>query len=308
MGKRKRLLLTLGCAVLAVVLIITLTSEHEPSAHGKPLSYWVEVYAGFPTPKGRSPTPQEQREAEVAIKQIGTNAIPFFLEWMDYKPAQWKFDILAKTRKLPNWMFSRLAKWLFGSAGPERAMEAALSFRVLGPIAAPAVPELEIRAQANDQEIRGRALFALSNIGPTAASAMRRVLSTLLSNPQSLTYPFVAHSIEALGPNARPMIPLLVQYLDHTNAVTAGACAGMLGHLRLEPDLVVPALLRKLSDPRGTVSNQAASALADFGRPALTQITNALSDPDPVVRQNATNAIARINARRRYAGPSSPFE
>ena len=308
MRKRRKLLLIFGCAALALVLLFALTREHEPTAHGKPLSYWVQIYSG-PAIARPATTPQAMAEADAAIKQIGTNAIPFLIEWMDYEPPRWKLRLLMKTGKLPYWIIkSRPVKWFFAAPGFARATEAALSFRALGPTAAPAIPELEIRAQGNSQQTRSCALFALSNIGPTAAPAVARVLTNLLSNPQSLTDPFVGHCIVTLGPNARPLLPILVQYLDHTNASFAIASAGTLGNLRSEPDLAIPPLMRKLGDPRPAVSKQIAFALANLGPQALAQLTNALSDSDPIVRQAATNALAIIKAPRSPPPPSSPFE
>ena len=297
----------MGCAVLALVLLFALTRKHEPTAHGRPLSYWIEVYAGSPIPTGKPTTVEERREAEAAIKQVGTNAIPFFLKWIDYEPARWKLTLLAITRKLPDWAVKRPTKWLLASPGfaPDQA---AMSFSALGPAAAPAITELEIRAQSNSHVIRWRALAALSNIGPIADPATARALSKILTEPESITDAWVGHSLVIIGPAARPLIPLLVQYLDHTNATIAIASAKTLGNLRSEPDLAIPALMGKLGDTRVAVSNQVVLALADFGPPALNQLKKGLSDPDPLVRQNATNAIARIKAPRSYPGGSSPFQ
>jgi HEAT repeat protein len=89
---------------------------------------------------------------------------------------------------------------------------------------------------------------------------------------------------------------MLVEYLDHTNANVAVACVRILGDLRLESDVAIPALLRKLADPRQGVRIEIPLALANYGPPALTQLTNALSDPDPLIRQYATSALAKIAA------------
>jgi hypothetical protein len=305
MGKRKRLLLAVGCAVLALVLAFTLTRKHEPTANGKPLSYWAEIYRSVNPPAGRLLTPEAQAEAGAAIKQIGTNAISFLLKGMDYEPPQWKSKLSMKTDNLPSWIVdNRLAKWFFAAPSLPTGWSAAGAFRALGPAATPAIHELEVRAESNSKEKRAQALYALSHLGPMAAPAIVRVFS----NPDRVAYAWIRPSIPEWGTNARPLVPRLVQYMDHTNADAVAASARILGDLRLEPDLVIPALMRKLTDPRPVVSQQIPFALASFGPPALTQLTNALSDPDPLVRQSATNAIARINFQHVYPGPSSTFE
>lgn len=286
-------MLVLVCAISALVLILVLTSKPEPSAKGHPLSYWVAVDGGpaVITAPNQVPNQQMVEAAEPAIKQIGTNAIPFFLEWMDYERPRWKLNLLTKARKLPNWVInSGPAKWFFADTKIVRAQAAAFSFRALGPTAEPAIHELEIRAQSNSVEKRSRALFALSCIGPAAVPAIRRVLS----NPNRVTDTLLEDSLVFLGTNARPLIPMFVEYLDHTNANVAVASARTLGDLRLESDVVIPALIRKLGDPRQAVRIQVPLSLANFAPPALTRLTNALSDPDPLIRQQATNALAKI--------------
>lgn len=303
MRKRWKLLVALGCAALAVTLLLALPREHEPTAHGKPLSDWVKIYSG--PYSSTFATPKDMAEGGTAIKQIGTNAIPFLLRWMDYETPPWKATLFVKSRKLPKWIINiRPAKWLFAGPGYPPGWSAALSFRALGPTAAPAIHELEIRAQRNSPQKRSAALFALSFVGPEAVPAMVRVFS----NPDLVADTMAGPSLGNLGTNARPLITLLVQYLDHTNAPAAAASAAILGHLWLETDLVIPALMRKLGDPRASVSNSIPLALAELGYPALVQLTNALSNADPLVRQSANNAIAIIAAQRPAPARPSPFE
>ena len=244
-------------------------------------------------------------EAGTAIRDIGSNAIPFLLKWMDYETPPWKVTLFVKSRKLPKGVInSRPARWLFDGPGFPPGASAALSFRALGPVAASAIHELEIRARSNSRAKGGQALFALSFIGPAAVPAMARVLS----NPVCLADMMAGPSLENLGTNAHLLIPLLVQYLDHTNAPAAASSAAILGHLWLDQELVIPALMRKLHDPRAVVSNSIPLALAELGYPALLQLTNALSDSDPLVRRSATNAIAIIAGQRPGPTSPSPFE
>jgi hypothetical protein len=298
------LLLTAACGILTIVVILMLTSQHEPTAQGHPLSYWIQVYSG-PT-RGKPPTVQEVHEAAAAIKQIGTNAIPFLLEWMDYETPRWKLTLWISARKLLNLTGkSGPGKWLYAVPNLPDGWAAAMSFAALGPTAAPAIHQLEVRAQRNSSERKSRAFFALSYVGPKAVPAISRVLS----RPDYVTDMWTMASLAHMGTNALPLVPLLVQHLDDTNALAAAACAQTLGSLRLEPDFVIPALMHKLGDPRTGVSNQIPLALVDFGSPALIQLTNALTDPSPVVRRNATNAFAIIMAppQKTSAAPS-PYE
>jgi HEAT repeat protein len=114
-----------------------------------------------------------------------------------------------------------------------------------------------------------------------------------------------------MGTNARPLVPLLVQRLQSRNLFVAMDAVQALGELKIEPELVVPALGKALQDPNQNVqiSSRAAFALARFGnlsRPALPTLTNALNDPDPSVREGASNAIARITGGTNDLTPDWP--
>jgi hypothetical protein len=105
--RRKALLWTLiGLLfVFAVAFVFTPPGHrnNQPVYKGLTLAQWLDVVArhrvnGYFTTykKGRPPakdaTPEEIKEAEDAIRAIGTNAYPCLLEWTGYKPG------LAKRR------------------------------------------------------------------------------------------------------------------------------------------------------------------------------------------------------------------
>jgi hypothetical protein len=245
-------------------------------------------------------------EADVAIQEIGADAIPFLLAWMEHgERPRWKEVLLTKAQKLPGWIISRrTVERLLAYPSIDMRWPAALAFRPLGATAEPAIHELEIRAQANAGERSSWALFALSYIGPAAVPSMARICS----NPKRMGDKWSRASIINLGTNARPLIALMVSCLDHTNEAAAATCAYTLGQLRMEPDIVIPALTRKLSDPRDNVRVQVSESLAYFkflASPALPQLTNALSDPNMAVRKNATNTIEIITGSAPPANPTA---
>ncbi len=81
MPKHRLILGILALGILAA-LVFFLTRRHEPSYNGRSLSYWVDCYG---TPSGASPSSRQGPGAR-AINHIGTNAIPFLLEWIQYVP------------------------------------------------------------------------------------------------------------------------------------------------------------------------------------------------------------------------------
>jgi hypothetical protein len=75
--------------VFAVVLVFAPPRHHnnQPVYKGLTLAQWLDRANG-----ARHATPEEIKEAEDAVRAIGTNAYPCLLEWTGYKPS------LAKRR------------------------------------------------------------------------------------------------------------------------------------------------------------------------------------------------------------------
>src|SRR3954470_19647216 len=72
----------------------------EPVYEGRKLSEWL----GDLAPRMRNTaTPYIEDRAEAALRAIGTNAWPFYLEWMGYEPnplTRAKFYMASKSRDL----------------------------------------------------------------------------------------------------------------------------------------------------------------------------------------------------------------
>jgi hypothetical protein len=101
-NRRKALLWTLAVLLTVPgVVLLCLPRRHpdkQPIYNGLTLTQWLDVvarhrvYGYFTTyqkgrPSARDATPEEIKEAEDAIRAIGTNAYPCLLEWTGYKPS-----------------------------------------------------------------------------------------------------------------------------------------------------------------------------------------------------------------------------
>ena len=96
--RRKALVWTLvGVSVVIAVVLVATQPRRQPVYNGLTLTQWLDVVdrhrvKGYFTTyqKGRPPardaTPEEIKQAEDAIRVIGTNAFPCLLEWTGYKP------------------------------------------------------------------------------------------------------------------------------------------------------------------------------------------------------------------------------
>jgi len=281
-------LLLLAGGMFAVAAVITATSPREPCYHGRALSAWVESYAQEVADKRDEETDLSLgavTPSEDAIRHIGTNALPYLLEWIAYESPQWSRGL----DKLPPWLQDN---WISRSIGLKatRASAALYAFAALGPEAKPAIPELARRMMEYDGGYS--AGLALALIGGEALPALLIVQTN--QNPDLRGS--AVHFISQMGSNALPAVPVLTHCLqDPAFGVAAGAAVA-LGELHLDPVLVVPALAASLQHSNSTVRRYAADALGHFGHealPAVPGLLQACNDPDERVRWMATNALLK---------------
>jgi len=304
MPNRGKILLLMGCVLAGLVLFMLPGRLPDPIYEGRPLPGWLDM---LDSRQGRVPSFEERDKAAHAIRQIGTNALPLLLAWLAYEPPISRYHLMPICQKLPQWILvSRPVQTVLSNRKAEERAQAAMeAFKVLGPAATPAIPELIRRTGLNKSLARrDRALLALAHLGQPAVPT----ISDLLSKPDGADSLWVMACVRDLGTNAHPLVPILVQNLRHTNWFAAMIAARMLGDLKLGPNVVVPALAQSLQDPRREVRMVAPEALMDFGGLAwqtLPALSNALTDPDPDVRGNAARAIQMI-ARKATANSSAP--
>ncbi len=314
MSKRRKWFLVGACAMLAIVVLAT--RNREPSYQGKSLSDWLKPNARQKIDGPLAPETQE------AIRQMGTNALPFLLKWVRYDTYDPSSRCIKKTLRslMPASHYddhdSYLAQfrwWLERDGLDTRAQAAAFAFQPLGDLAQPAIPELT--ATMNHSPYRGQslhAIIALSYIGKADIPA----LSDALTNTNVLNRFCVAGIFgysPALTTNSASVLPLLVRCLNDPEVGVRSSAAFSLGKLaeqdRSHATLVVPALTNCLSSTQrkfGSQRAQVIDALGAYGElaqeaaPLLLKETKAedLTVPSgsPIpVRVAATNALLKIS-------------
>lgn len=264
----------------------------DPVHEGRPLSEWVALWG---SKDGKLPPPQQREKAARAIQQIGSNAVPTLLAWMDYDPPFSRYRLLSAFQRLPPKILAShsIQSLLYDREKGERAQNARDAFALLGPQANAAIPALIRRTSLNGSPFRrSNAMLALAYFGKAAVPTM----AALLANDQA-TNGWMVTCIRELGTNATPLVPIVIRNLTHTNVFAAINSAAILGELKLDPDLAVPALTNCMLDPRPEVRLQVVLAIMEFGQlatNALPALTNALADPFPDVRKIAANAVEKI--------------
>src|SRR5207248_1698692 len=76
-GRRRKKLSIFVCCGLALILPLTFWPRREPQYKGRSLTQWAVLLNG-----GYANEPNiSQRDAQAAIRSIGTNGLPFYVKW-----------------------------------------------------------------------------------------------------------------------------------------------------------------------------------------------------------------------------------
>ena len=282
MPKCRTIQIVLACGVL-VALAIFLTRHREPSFKGKNLSTWLAQYAAITLGDAKkTPTAQDKVDFEEAIRHIGTNALPYLLDWIQYERPPSDYQSIDEPRN---------RKEL-------RAIGACNAYTVLGDRARPSIPELT--RILNDTTKRWTCWNAAGALGDIGVEARPALIAALSSNNERARES-AAMGIRRLGTNAGPAIPLLLRCLYDRNEGVMHHAAIALGYImKLDPDRVVPGFLNLLETSNRNVQVTALRALGNYGSsarravPGLIQYLNA-SNHDTWVRDETRAALLKIS-------------
>jgi len=284
MPKRRHILILLTCG-LAVGLYALLSAPREPSFQGRLLSEWLEEDANRYYVNGSRPFDE-------AMNHMGTNVLPCFLKWIRYQSPPWKTNVYAVLNPA---LRSLNKDWVLFDRQDLRADRVWRAFKVLGPKAKAALPELtRIVGDPKSGVAQRRAAYAMGYLGKDAVPPLLEVLT----NRQAKARSYAAFAIRDLGTNALPAVPGLVACLRDQDAACASTAAETLGRLKLEPSVVVPALVQTLGDSRQRLRIAVMQALSNFAgeaAPAVARLLLCLGDQDTFVASDAADVLGRLS-------------
>jgi hypothetical protein len=249
-----------GLAFLVAAFVAWLFLRRvEPVYNGKPLTFWAQQYGS----NNWSARKELAREAEFAVRQIGTNAIPFLLDLMQARDSDLKKGL---RQHLPRKWHDPLR--LNDNSGKVRRM-GAHGLAALGTNAPAAVPALiELATQHPDEDGRYIAVFALRTLGPAAEAA----------------------------------IPFYIQSLTNTDDTIRNEAAVGLGLIPHRRETTLPALLKYLESIETSAGWELYHAIAllgfNFGtnaKPAVPRLLSLLTDSNANVREAVTNSLLWID-------------
>ena len=318
MRRRRKyvLLLAIGLVLIGAVAVV-LKPEREPEYAGKRLSEWVEtaviesswssaIVLSVPSPPSRNspfgtnppslvvPFSGPSRrvltsEAEDAIRHIGTNAVPYLVNWVAYDPPSLQTELLE--------LMNRTFHSTLIDHRSVRAVGAMKALEALGPTAEGAIPGLALLMNdARAPTTARRATVALSRLQPVLPSAAIALMTNDSSAVRRQSFSMATLWGKASTTSA---VPGLVRGLQDRDAKKAEDAAVGLGVLAVEGRIAVPALTKCLKDKRPGVQKAAVEALGQFegqARPAVPALLQLLSERDFEIRMAAANALLKIDS------------
>lgn len=249
---------------IAGVISWQVSRQREPRYQGIRLTVWLKQYGTNHWSTGRD-GPLE-KEAQAAIRQVGTNAIPLYLSIMSARESPLKRKLLALA---PRPLVARLH---LRSLYSYRLL-GAYGLIALGPDAKPAVPALMGLLTDKDAQVRYPAVFALRCLGPAASDALPSLI-TCLKDPEFIVRDEAVLALGTIHQQPDQVVPILVGVLDQAWNPQNSAILWL----------------------------DAMSALREFGtraKPAVPRLLNLLGDEHEDIRSLATNTLMVIDPGQR---------
>ena len=313
MNRRKHIaiLLLAGIAIFGMIL---LWPNKEPFYEGHRLSWWVDEYGNH------QHSPERIAQGKEALSAIGTNTVPYLVDWIgkiDAEPPFARRSVSIFLNHLPkaaapHFLVSWADKDDFHTRMWDQAWLSAAAFAALGTNATSYISEIKaLAASSTNGNVCVVAECALGNMGPDGIAAAFDVIATPglrqrdllvqssavgqhLEPPNAMTFPvdedpnFRINSIRAA--------PFLLKCLGDQDSRVQRWAVRLLSSS--DPTSMVSALTNFLAgSPSPAIRGQAVAALAKHGRDARKAVPFLLSrcsDSDPEIRTEATNALMQI--------------
>ena len=314
--------MALGLAFAGMALLLAL--PREPIYLGRPISAWLDDMAAH-----------KATASSAAIKNIGTNAIPYAVRNLARNDSWWRAKYKAIRPKLPKLLQKRVPELKTNLQAVEGAnvfyhvgtnslpfaiallkhesstvRQAAAwglsSLRRMSPAATAAIPALTQALDDPDRMVRFNACISLREMGADASNAvpaLTRLVANSGTGPQ--TNDFYVRAVAAvalgkIGPAAGSAVPALKGCLQESNTYLHGQAAVAIWRISADVDTALPVILREMPATIQDSKWDWIIALGEMGPrapAAFPVLTNELkSSSYKWVLEYVTNSLVSIDA------------
>jgi len=235
-----------------------------------------------------------REQAQVAIRNIGTKAVPLLREMLHARDSFFKTNLVN--------LLSQQSFVKFNiTMARERRIQAGLACIELGP-KGPAIQNLlEFTKGGSFCANVGEA--ALGRIGAEAVGP----LCLALTDDDPKTRQVAAGALGNIGTKAEKAIPELTKHLRDEYGGVRAMAARALGRVGVVLPEVVRALVEALGDADPRVRSNADVALTSFGVKAVPMLQTLLEEHDPDLREGARKVIDEIEKMKEPPRTAIPF-
>lgn len=166
------------------------------------------------------------------------------------------------------------------SSDKDRRREAALRLSELGPLAAPAAPQLIEALADSDQQVWFFSVTAIAKIGPAAEAAIPTLIEGLEANRRFGDQVWYRHSF-ALGKIGPAAIPAIQEGMKDRSSKVRSGCIKALSWIGAPANALIPEIITALEDESGRVRQQAAETLGEFGSDCVPLLIERLQSNPP---------------------------
>src|ERR1044071_6238767 len=162
-----RWLLAVAAMVTVIVVVaaavVLWPGETEPQYQGKKLSEWLDAYKRSSAFEPVAWAKQIDGKTQQAVRNIGTNALPFLLRWIESDPWERHTERARLIARLPQ----RLQKIGFVErwAAAPVSYRGPLGFMILGPQGGGAIPRLDELVRDTSPSKESVAFCAAASLG-----------------------------------------------------------------------------------------------------------------------------------------------
>jgi hypothetical protein len=261
--RRTRFLLSMLLIIVSSILAYQLFRSQTSGHQGKSLDDWLNQYANNISMDPQSDEAKSATyEARNAIREIGTNALPYLITLVKAHDSSFKVKVIMLLQK------QSFMPWHPRTAADYHRMAGA-GFEALGSSAAPTVDMLTGLLDNPDAGVRVTAAAALQEIGPSAKSAVPSLLRHLGDKDLNVTLRCIT-ALSEVRQCPETVVPAL---------------AALIGTSKFGSQQPIVTL----------ISINAVAAFGSQAKAAVPAIRAHLNDNDFDIRASATDSLMTID-------------